>query len=317
MAQQYIGVYATNEKSPAVGDFPRPLGTRKRLWFVWEMPEGNYKVQSLNAAHQPMSEPRIVTSKEFSGRFKYEAECFLAPEGAVHPQKQGADAVSPALPDLFLNDTSGGFTPFPASADTGRLAADDPKLLLQWAKGERRPKIASTEPVKISFDRLVGEVNSIGNGEDESSLENDHEIIPKTEAEAVLARQLRSRFVQALLLLRRGARAEAVTLLEDMLKEPPVFFEGGAQIFSEMGLGLRRLGFAALALAAHKRALVFEPQNERVLFNLARSCHDLGLVIESRDYLNQALVVDPDFAVARQFLMFLDGENTNSLAKEE
>ena len=309
MAQQYIGVYATNERSPAVGDFLRPLGTRKRLWFVWEMPEDNYKVQPLNAAHQPMAEPRIVTSKEFTGRFTPEPNCFLAPEGTVHPEKRGVDAASAEFPDLFESALC-SLSSLPSQADSGGVVANDPKLLLQWAKGERRPKIASTEPVKISFDRLVGEVSSIGSAENESlSDEAMSDVVPKTEGEAILARQLRSRFVQALLLLRRGARAEGVVLLESILKEPYSFFDGGAQLFSEIGLGLRRLGFATLALAAHRRALEFEPHNERVLFNLARSCHDLGLLIEARDYLRHALEVDPTFSAAEQFLAFLEVED--------
>ena len=306
MTQQYIGVYATNEKTPVLEGLPRHLGTRKRLWFAWKMPEDKYSVQPLNAVHQPMSAPRIVSSKEFSDRFTYEANCFLAPEGAVHPEKQEVDASSFSLPALFLNDTGIPLS-FPASMESDEVLADDPKLLLQWARGERRPKVPSTDSTKISFDRLVEEVDSLGYDEEASPsvASVDAGAVPKTEEETKQVRQLRSRFVQALLFLRRGARAEGTALLEEILKEPHEYFEGGSQLFSEFGLGLRRLGFASLSLAAHKRALAFAPQNERVLFNLARSCHDMGMVIEAMDYLEQALVVAPDFAAAGQFLNFL------------
>ncbi|MCC8194743.1 MAG: tetratricopeptide repeat protein [Deltaproteobacteria bacterium] len=310
MAQHYIGVYATNERVPALGDFLRPLGTRKRLWFAWEMPEGKYTVQALNAAHQPMAEPRIVTANEFSSRFTYQADCFFAPEGYIHPSLQGVNAASSPLPNLFFDEKGSAVLPLPAPADTGGLLADDPNLLMHWAKVERRPKLKAVEPVKIPFDRLVGEVDTVGGAESGSPSIEEAAISPRSEDEAQQVRQLRSRFVQALLLLRRGARSESLGLLEEMLRAPYDPFEGGAQLFSEFGLGLRRLGFASLALAAHTRALEFAPEDPRVLFNMARSCHDLGLLVEARDYLEQALKAAPDFAAARQFLTFLDDADT-------
>jgi tetratricopeptide (TPR) repeat protein len=314
MAQQYIGVYATKEKAPAVGGFPRPLGMRKRMWFVWEMTDGTYKVQALNAALHPMSEARIVTGKEFSGRFTYEAECVIAPDGYTHPTMRQMDAASASLSDFFLENQSGAGLPLPAAANPGVMLADDPDLLLHWAKAERRPKVNAPDPVKMPFDRLMGEVVSVEG--DEAALaaavtpENSpEEAAGEGDGEASLARQLRSRFVQALLLLRRGARTECLNLLEEMLREPYAHFEGGAQLFSEFGLGLRRLGLAPLALAAHKRALEFTPEDERVLFNIARSYHDLGLLAEARDFLKQSLAVAPEFAPARQFLTFLGNDD--------
>ena len=305
MAQHYIGVYSTIEKAPMQGEFPRPLGARKRLWFVWETSDNKYQVQPLNAANLPMAEPRAVTGKEFSSRFKYEDDCLFAPTGAVHPAKQGVVDSSASLVDLFLQDQEETFAAFPASPDSGRLAADDPKLLLQWANEERRPKVKSTEPEKISFDRLVGEVDTFGGDEAASLYSGGLDGSPESAGESTQVRQLRADFVQALLLLRRGARAEGISLLEKMLGGQYEAFDDGALLFSEFGLGLRRLGFATLALAAHRRALEFAPQNERVLFNLARSCHDLGMLTEAKEYLERALVIVPDFVAAKQFLTFL------------
>ena len=105
MAQQFIGVYATNEKVPSLGEFPRPMARRKRLWFVWETSEGKYKVQALNAVFQPMAEPRFISPREFGERFVPETECTAAPEGFVRPAQAEAppvDAAGDSLPDLFL-----------------------------------------------------------------------------------------------------------------------------------------------------------------------------------------------------------------------
>ena len=309
MAQHYIGVYATKEKAPAIGEFPRPMGVRKRLWFAWEMTDGNYKVQALNAAHQPMAEPRIITAKEFSARFTYETECFAAPEGCSHPSLQGMDAAAP-LSDLFLGAQDDSQAAPPAFQETpGGLQANDPNLLLAWARTEPKIKAQTADPVKIPFDRLVGEVQTQEEGDAsavQSRIESSREPAPKNKEETQQVRQLRSRFVQALLLLRRGARAESLALLEEMLTRHYEPFAGGAQVFSEFGLGLRRLGFVHLALAAHKRALDFAPNDERILFNIARSYHDLDLLPEAKDYLEKALAVAPEFVAARQFLLFID-----------
>ena len=311
MAQQYIGVYATHEKMPALGEFPRPLGTRKRLWFVWEMPEEKYKVQALNAARQPMAEPRVIPATEFKSRFVYEPNCFLAPEGHVHPNIQGMDVSGDSLPDLFFAENANNAIelPPPQPLETaGKAIADDPNLLVAWAKAERTMKPAAPDPVKMPFDRLVGEVAH----QDEAASpprEPGRTVRTNTgvlEEEAQQVRQLRSQFVQALLLLRRGARAEGLAVLEGMMTQPQEYFEGGAQLFSEFGLGLRRLGFIQLALAAHKRALGFAPKDERILFNIARTYHDLDLLPEARDYLEKSLSIAPGFTAARQFMAFLE-----------
>jgi tetratricopeptide (TPR) repeat protein len=120
------------------------------------------------------------------------------------------------------------------------------------------------------------------------------------------ARLLRSKFVQVLLLLRRGERDESIALLQNMLHNAYPPFDGAAQLFSEFGLGLRRLGLIRLALAAHKRAWEYAPKDERILFNIARSYHDLNLLTDAKEFLEKALAVAPDFASAKQFLAFLD-----------
>ncbi|GHV52988.1 hypothetical protein FACS1894206_02800 [Deltaproteobacteria bacterium] len=321
MADQFIGVYATNEQAPSSGEFPRNAGKRKRLWFAWETPEGRYKVQALNAILQPMAKERFVTRNEFTLRFKLEKECPAVPEGYVGstpPAAVQADALAhddsrQGIPILTTGNSQPPGTD--DAADDGRLQADDPNLLMNWVRGDSHRKKRGSEPIKIPFDRLVGEV-----------IENSEEVLErKTVAQKAGAavssaadkedaeniRLLRSQFVHALLLLRRGEREESITLLQGMLEKPYAFFEEGAQLFSEFGLGLRRLGLIPLALGAHKRALEFAKDDARILFNIARSYHDLDHVAEAKDFLERALAVAPDFAAARQFLTFLQTENTD------
>ncbi|CAK7059395.1 MAG: hypothetical protein DELT_01361 [Desulfovibrio sp.] len=318
MGQEFLGVYATNEVAPSLGDFPRPAGKRKRLWFAWETPDGRYKVQALNAVFQPMAEARVIPSYEFEQRFAVEPGCYATPEGHARPLESEEDGPLSPLPDLFSHDAD--TAPKPRAffdddepKDDGRLKADDPDLLRDWARMESRFKKRPMDPSKIPFDRLVGEVAQEEPGEGEHTQEV--EPMPAFDAEEKPqpeeARLLRSKFVQALLLLRRGEREEAVVLLEDLLAKAYPPFDGAAQLFSEFGLGLRRLGFVRLALAAHQRAWEYAPEDERILFNIARSYHDLDLLDEARDFLEKAILAAPDFTSAKQFLAFLDAGKPN------
>ena len=79
-------------------------------------------------------------------------------------------------------------------------------------------------------------------------------------------------------------------------------------MFSEFGMALRRKGKPRLALIAHERALGLAPGDGHILFNLARSEYELGDIAAARIYLEQALTVLPDFAPARSFLSFLEGQ---------
>jgi hypothetical protein len=101
MGQEFLGVYATDEMVPSLGDFPRPLGKRKRLWFVWETSEGRYKVQALNAVHQPMADARVIANAEFEQRFAPEPGCAAVPEGYVKPHDPEEECPASPLPDLF------------------------------------------------------------------------------------------------------------------------------------------------------------------------------------------------------------------------
>ena len=132
MLPRFLGVYATQEKAPSMGEFPRPAGKRKRLWFVWEAPEDKYKVQALNAVQQPMAEPQVISAKEFEGRFVFEPDCAAVPEAY---DAVGA-AFSPSLPGFLPqggepNAQSPQSLSIPKQSDgEDAFRADAPNLLM-------------------------------------------------------------------------------------------------------------------------------------------------------------------------------------------
>lgn len=309
MGQEFMGVYATSEAAPTLGEYVRPAGRRKRLWFVWKTSDGCYIAQALNAICQPMAKPRAITFREFELRFTPECGCPAVPEGYGAPAEAAQCRESSPLPDLFSPE-GGGLAAPPVFHGSGKekscFRADDPDLLRRWVFIGPEFVNRSVNPANVPFDRLVGDVEQKENTEPEPAPcahcagGGIADSLPEE------ARLLRKKFVEGLLLLRRGEREASVVLLQNMLAEPHPPFEGAPRLYSEFGLGLRRLGLAALALVAHKRALDYAPEDERILFNIARSCHDLGLLAEAKEYLEKALVVAPGFASAERFRAFLE-----------
>jgi len=89
----------------------------------------------------------------------------------------------------------------------------------------------------------------------------------------------------------------------------PAFLKNRAlhRLYTEFGLDLRREKHYEMALQCHLQALEVSPENERVLFNIARTQFELGQKDSAREYLMRALEADPEFALAQNFLYFLDG----------
>ncbi|MDR2799760.1 MAG: tetratricopeptide repeat protein [Desulfovibrio sp.] len=80
-------------------------------------------------------------------------------------------------------------------------------------------------------------------------------------------------------------------------------------MFTEFGMALRRKKKIKLALLCHMRALNFAPNDENVLFNVARTEYELGRIDKAEEKLNKALLVNPGFTAAANFLSFLKASN--------
>ena len=318
---QFIGVYATNEMPSTLGASHRPMVKRKRLWFVWELEDGKYKVQPLNAIHAPMAEPRLISGREFTHRFVEEPNCYAVPERFV-PEGQEGEQPAPESEAPTVEETAEADTPIPQE-----LRADDPNLLQFWLAEDSQDKPVHSSEVSPAQEAEMTRL--LGDPMQESSLLKDADgplLMPGAlppvrrddSAAAPLApidpeQALRAQFALALLQLKQERREEGVANLEHMLIQPYDLFPGAAMTFSEIGLSLRRLGMINLALLAHQRALEFAPDDERVHFNLARGYHDMNKFVMARAHLERALEIAPDFTAAQQFLTFLKTKAPASL----
>lgn len=291
----FLGVYSTSEMPVVLGAALRPMVKRKRLWFVWKTSDGRFQVQALNAIMQPMSAPRVISLDEFEARYTHEPDQTASPGHQLDP--------GIAAEDYGVEDALG-------IAPDSPLRADDPDLLRAWmmkpvpAPSSDRP--GEFSPIQqVHLARLVDEslqapLPDLVQGATPSPMEEEAPPAP-VDAE----QSLRADFAMALLKIKQGRRDEGLALLDSIIRWQGTPFDGAAELFSEFGLNLRRLGITSLALFAHRRALSLAPNDERIHFNLARVYHDLKKYDIAREHLEKALELAPDFTTARQFLSFL------------
>lgn len=76
-------------------------------------------------------------------------------------------------------------------------------------------------------------------------------------------------------------------------------------VMTELGLVLRREKLYDAAKQCHLRALEITPDDERILFNVARTEYEAGNIAAAQEYLRHCLEVAPEFNVARNFLAFI------------
>ncbi len=317
-----------------LGASARPMVRRRRLWFVWEQGDGNYRVQPLNALYLPMAEPRTISGRELAYRFTLDAGCPAVPPGYV-PED------SACAPDADMADAGGVpdagevsvHAPSPRVAR--ELRADDPDLLRVWLEKDLPPPSAQpprdgfTPAQEAEMAMLLEEglldplpenplpVPSASGTSGASSVPGARVAAtphpPGPEGEEDPERALRAAFALGLLQLKQGRKEEGAASLERVLAQPRQPLPNGSLLFSEFGVSLRRLGLISLAMAAHRRALEFSPDDARVHFNLARGYHDLNDFSLACKHLERALEIAPDFAQARQFLAFLQAKDSSPL----
>lgn len=80
-------------------------------------------------------------------------------------------------------------------------------------------------------------------------------------------------------------------------------------VLTELGLVLRQKKQYTLAKQCHLRALQLAPNDERILFNIARTEYESGNITDAQEYLERCLSVAPDFTVAKNFLNFISTDS--------
>ncbi|MCX5909151.1 MAG: tetratricopeptide repeat protein [Deltaproteobacteria bacterium] len=73
-------------------------------------------------------------------------------------------------------------------------------------------------------------------------------------------------------------------------------------IFNELGIELRKKGMFVEAIANYEKAIMIDPDDPVIYYNLARVYYEKGEIVRAREQMEKALQVKPDFREAEEFI---------------
>ncbi|MDL2314289.1 tetratricopeptide repeat protein [Desulfovibrio sp. OttesenSCG-928-C14] len=98
---------------------------------------------------------------------------------------------------------------------------------------------------------------------------------------------------------------QALADLDELASDNGPFAQEHKFMFTDCGLALRKRNHLALAMRFHQKARLLSPDDEHILFNMARVMYENGQIDKAREYLALSLEMEPGFTAGREFLEFL------------
>jgi tetratricopeptide (TPR) repeat protein len=105
--------------------------------------------------------------------------------------------------------------------------------------------------------------------------------------------------------MERGETAKAENILERIVKLDAAFAPEHKHLFNEFGIKLRKNKMIKDALTYYTRALELSKQDENLYYNIARAHLENKDPALALDFLLKSLELNPGFAEASQFLLWL------------
>ena len=332
---KFIGQHRVREGADAA---LLPEASESGFWQAWEMPSGAVMLQALNNGNKPVGPLLSFEKEQFSALFK---------STSVGSTKQTRRASSPNLLfqwyeqmlqlDMAESDEAmapavfpvtgaapgaqamryGGEYGLPEYTGTGCVGIPSPPPASFVSS--MQPPAAVAQPPSIptpGFPDMpppAGPQGLAASPDPQAAAEKSPSLasfapVAGMEPTETQEEELRQQFAAIVRKAGEGFRQEALLDLRALMLQP-AFLKNRAlhRLYTEFGLDLRREKHYEMALQCHLQALEVSPENERVLFNIARTQFELGQKDSAREYLMRALEADPEFALAQNFLYFLDG----------
>ena len=272
-------------------------GRSKTHYFVWELPDGAFAVQELNAAFQPVAEVERINAKTFSQSFKAEHNILAMP--VITPDLSHFES-APSAP-----------SPQQPAAETEHLArkvgaskAKDGIAQLQTLSKGKLPESVEVTPEQpdmglIPFpSRTATGVTAVHYDEGSTPVAaTAGAAAPKRAYDLEAARKakvveskLRETFRQTLLRLKRPRERKAALLaLEQLAQTKDGIIPAHKHMFRDFGVRLRQNSQPDLALLFSRKAVELAPEDDHAHFNLARILCSLGLYDEAATHIGTAL----------------------------
>lgn len=120
---------------------------------------------------------------------------------------------------------------------------------------------------------------------------------------------VRANFGLGKLYVETGEVDKAAEIFSGLAQQDNVLELSNKHIFNELGIELRGLKHYEQAIDFYRKALVLAQDDEHLLFNIARAYLEDGNKDIARDYLNRALVIDPQMKTAKMLLKTMENNS--------
>lgn len=265
----------------------------KTHYFVWELPDGAFAVQELNAAFQPVAEVERINAKTFSQSFKAEHNILAMP--VITPDLSHFESAPPA-PAPQHPDAAAEQPARKASAPKAKTGSA-PLQTLSKAKLPESVEVAPEQPDMglIPFpSRTATGVTAVHYDEGPAPAaaaapKRAYDLEAARKAKVVESK-LRETFRQTLLRLKRPRERKAALLaLEQLAQTKDGIIPAHKHMFRDFGVRLRQNSQPDLALLFSRKAVELAPEDDHAHFNLARILCSLGLYDEAATHIGTAL----------------------------
>jgi len=120
---------------------------------------------------------------------------------------------------------------------------------------------------------------------------------------------VRANFGLGKVYLETGETAKATKIFENLAKQDNMMAPENKHFFNDLGRELRSLHLYDQAMEFYEKAgKMMGGADEHLLFNLARAAYESGDKVSAKDYLNQALAMNPALEPALALKTVLDNE---------
>ncbi|MCL1915768.1 MAG: tetratricopeptide repeat protein [Desulfovibrionaceae bacterium] len=272
-------------------------------WQVWELEDGRFLAQRTARGGEGGTLPEAVDSDTFFKEFRVQAAFKRAAAGkktekrpvpTAEPWKAAFRSISggDSQEDVYLNTAFTKKRDAPKTDGPGKAPATG---------------ISDLEIEKMLYPRWEGIKTR-----DAVTPPEKPRPAPAPADIALTENEMRSDFSLALMRLRNNRHA-AIEDLEKILKRKAPFKAEHKHMFSDFGTALRRKKVNALACRFHERARELSPNDEHILFNLARVLYDSGKFAQAHEQLRKAVEIASDFKYGKDFLEYIELRHKNFL----
>ncbi len=113
--------------------------------------------------------------------------------------------------------------------------------------------------------------------------------------------------------LEKGETGSATEIFEELSKTEALFEKENKHVFNKFGIELRRSEMYDLSIANYEKAVLIDPKDEALYYNLSVAYEKKELISKAIEKLKEALEIDNDFPEAKKRLELLIAREKETL----